>query len=109
MSCAACSARVERAVSELGGVDACSVNLLTATLSVDGSVTEDEIKAAVERAGYGIAESENKPRGADRSEERRIITRLIVSAAILLPLMYLSMGYTMWGFPLPRQPGPRSP
>ncbi|MBR2351100.1 MAG: heavy metal translocating P-type ATPase [Clostridia bacterium] len=101
MSCAACSARVERAVSELGGVDACSVNLLTATLSVDGSVTEGEIKAAVERAGYGIAESEKKPRGVDRSEERRIITRLIVSAAILLPLMYLSMGYTMWGFPLP--------
>ena len=101
MSCAACSARVERAVSELGGVDACSVNLLTATLSVDGSVTESEIKAAVEKAGYGIAEEREKPRGADRSEERRIISRLIVSAAILLPLMYLSMGYTMWGFPLP--------
>ena len=102
MSCAACSARVERAVSALSAVDSCSVNLLTATLSVEGTVTDGELRAAVENAGYGIAEeNEKKPRGAERAEEKRIITRLIASAAILLPLMYLSMGYSMWGFPLP--------
>ena len=100
MSCAACSARVERAVSALSAVDSCSVNLLSATLSVEGTASEGEIIAAVERAGYGIESAKVKPR-SDKSEERLIIARLTVSAAILLPLMYLSMGYTMWGFPLP--------
>ena len=100
MSCAACSARVERAVSALSAVDSCSVNLLSATLSVEGTATEGEIIAAVERAGYGIESAKAKPR-SDKSDERLIIARLTVSAAILLPLMYMSMGYTMWGFPLP--------
>ena len=103
MSCAACSARVERAVSSLDGIDSCSVNLLTATLSVEGGATDGEIKAAVENAGYGIADGSNgRSRGSDKTEQKRIITRLAVSLVILLPLMYLSMGYAMWGFPLPK-------
>ena len=104
MSCAACSARVERAVGGLSGVDTCSVNLLTATLSVEGSATDGEISDAVLRAGYGIEEAkkaaDSRPKSSD-DERKKILRRLIASAIILLPLMYLSMGYVMWGLPLP--------
>ena len=69
MSCAACSARVERAVSALDGIDSCSVNLLTATLSVEGTAAGGEIRAAVEGAGYGLAEDvEKKTRGSEKTE-----------------------------------------
>lgn len=103
MSCAACSSRVESAVSALDGVRRCSVNLLTGTLLVEGDVSEAEVVRAVEKAGYGIArDRERSPTNkAENREERKIFARLITSLVLLLPLMYLSMGYAMWGFPLP--------
>lgn len=109
MSCAACSARVEKAVSKLDGVDSCSVNLLTNTLAVDGSVDDDSIIAAVKAAGYGAS-----PKGAEsksqntndadsldnRTEILTLRNRLIASVGFLLVLMYFSMGH-MIGLPLP--------
>ncbi len=104
MSCAACSARVEKAVSAVLGVNSCTVNLLTGTMSVDGG-DESEIIHAVESAGYGAYpfEKEKKPHddGEEKKERRNIILRLASSVLLLLPLMYVSMGHVMWGFPLP--------
>ena len=100
MSCAACSARVERSVSAVLGVDNCSVNLLTGMMSVEGAASDSEIISAVKAAGYGVAD-DAKVEARRGSERRKITLRLCASAALLLPLMYLSMGYTMWGFPLP--------
>jgi Cu2+-exporting ATPase len=104
MSCAACSARVEKAVSAVSGVNSCAVNLLTGTMSVDGGV-ESEIIRAVESAGYGASPFEKEQKreegGEDTKERRNIILRLIFSVTLLLPLMYVSMGHVMWGFPLP--------
>lgn len=104
MTCAACSARVEKAVCVLNGVDSCSVNLLTNSMTVSGSVTSAEVIAAVEKAGYGASlkgykRSKDSPAADD--ESKTILCRLGVSLALLLVLMYLSMGYTMWHFPLP--------
>ncbi len=106
MSCAACSARVEKAVSQLDGVSACSVNLLTNSMQVDGSATAAEIIAAVEKAGYGAAETGAKKEATakDAEGEREIATlgrRLYASLAFLLVLMYFSMGHTMLSLPLP--------
>ncbi len=106
MSCAACSARVEKAVSSTEGVTSCSVNLLTATMTVDGSATDQAIIDAVVKAGYGAApksatDSKRKEKKEDKSEHKKITVRLIWSVALLLPLMYLSMGHVMWGWPLP--------
>ena len=108
MSCAACSARVEKAVAKVEGVSQCAVNLLTNSMQVEGSASAEAIIAAVEAAGYGAsvhdaaaapAKTEEKnPADADRAALRR---RLIASLAFLLPLMYVSMGHMMWGFPLP--------
>ena len=108
MSCAACSARVEKAVAKVEGVSQCTVNLLTNSMQVEGSASAEAIIAAVEAAGYGAsvhdaaaapAKTEEKnPADADRAALRR---RLIASLAFLLPLMYVSMGHMMWGFPLP--------
>ncbi len=108
MSCAACSARVERAVSSLDGVTACSVNLLTNSMTVEGSDSKTVI-AAVEAAGYGaaLADSSLKPSGGrgedigDKREVKALALRLVSSLAILLILMYVSMGHIMWNFPLP--------
>jgi Cu2+-exporting ATPase len=97
MSCAACSARVERAVSALSGVDACCVNLLTGTLAVEGTASDGAVFDAVRAAGYGI----KSERDADGGEGRRLLWRFLFSAILLLPLMYLSMGHLMWGAPLP--------
>ena len=107
MSCAACSARVEKAVSAVEGVESCAVNLLTNSMVVSGSADEKTIIAAVEKAGYGASvkgakTSENVNNNSQNSEKNRIILRLVVSVALLIPLMYLSMGYVMWGAPLPR-------
>ena len=103
MSCAACSARVERAVRTVEGVTACEVNLLTGDMRVEGGDGE-AIVSAVTGAGYGIAEAQAKktdsPKNAD-SENKNILKRLIWSLVFLLPLMYVSMGYVMWDFPLP--------
>ncbi|MBR2343554.1 MAG: heavy metal translocating P-type ATPase [Clostridia bacterium] len=99
MSCAACSASVERAVGALVGVESCTVNLLTTDMTVTGEVERAEIEAAVVRAGYGIL-GEGAPRRADMAEARKIALRLIISLLLLLPLMYLAMGH-MIGLPLP--------
>lgn len=106
MSCAACSARVEKAVSSVPGVTSCSVNLLTNSMGVEGTASENEIIRAVEDAGYGASAAGKKAEAKDDgilkdSETPRLVKRLIVSAAILLVLMYFSMGHSMWGFPAP--------
>ena len=106
MSCAACSARVEKAVMSVDGVDSCSVSLLTNSMGVEGNASPKEIIAAVEKAGYGASEkkSEIKTIESDSLEDTetpKLLKRLIISAAFLLILMYISMGHTMWGFPLP--------
>ena len=106
MSCAACSARVEKAVSSIGGVTSCSVNLLTNSMTVDGTATDEEIIAAVVKAGYGATQkgqkTQKKAGKSEQSKEKNIIlARLVASVTLLLPLMYLSMGYVMWSWPLP--------
>ncbi len=104
MSCAACSSRVERAVSSLEGIEACSVNLLLGTMQVEGSATEEAIVAAVEKAGYGILreeESPSPPKKEKGAEVGYLKIRLLTSLFFLLLLMYLSMGHTMLSFPLP--------
>ncbi len=106
MSCAACSARVEKAVSGVAGVESCSVSLLTNSMGVEGSADVNEIIRAVENAGYGASLKGEEKSGKDDSalkdtETPRIRNRLIVSVIFLLPLMYVSMGHTMWNFPLP--------
>ncbi len=107
MSCAACSARVEKAVSALEGVDTCSVNLLTNSMTVEGSATPDAVITAVEAAGYGASQagakkdiSAKEASGSDKAE-KTLAARLISSVAVLTMLMYISMGHTMWGWPLP--------
>ena len=112
MSCAACSARVEKAVSKLPGVSSCAVSLLTNSMGVEGSASPAEIIAAVEGAGYGA-----KLKGGERSasasmseadsalidrETPKLKKRLIASVILLLILMYFSMGHMMWSWPLPK-------
>ncbi len=112
MSCAACSARVERAVGGLSGVDSCAVNLLTNSMTVEGNIPDSEIISAVEKAGYGAALDGNdgtrKSQGANkaeldnsRGEIKKMLARLISSAAFLALLMYVSMGHVMWNAPMP--------
>lgn len=106
MSCAACSARVERAVSALDGVERCEVSLLTNSMTVEGDADDSIIIGAVKNAGYG-AEAENGD-GAGRSlrealedrETPKILRRLIWSLVFLAALMYISMFCVMWGFPI---------
>ena len=119
MSCAACSARVEKAVSKVDGVTSCSVSLLTNSMGVEGSATDAQIVEAVEQAGYGASpkgtatESENDKANnsleqlkaaqdalVDR-ETPKLVNRLIASLIFLVVLMYFSMGHMMWGWPLP--------
>ncbi|MBE6787970.1 MAG: heavy metal translocating P-type ATPase, partial [Ruminococcaceae bacterium] len=102
MSCAACSARVETAVSSLRGVDECSVNLLTNSMTVSGNISYKEVIKAVEKAGYGATLKD----GAQNEVIRDMLTptlkkRLIFSLVFLVILMYFSMFHTMWHFPLP--------
>ncbi|MBQ8174740.1 MAG: heavy metal translocating P-type ATPase [Clostridia bacterium] len=108
MSCAACSARVEKAVSSLDGVTACSVNLLTGDMGVSGEVEESAVLSAVREAGYGITPKTEKEQGKasalvppSENPIRPLLWRLVASLALLMPLMYLSMGHVMWGWPLP--------
>ena len=108
MSCATCSACVEKAVSKVEGVTSCSVNLLTGSMIVEGTASETDIVKAVENAGYGAykrgkgAESK-RPSGDKRQDEemKSMVARLISSVACLLVLMYFSMGVHMWNFPVP--------
>ena len=108
MSCAACSARVEKAVNSVPGVTACSVSLLTNSMGVEGTADEKSIIAAVEAAGYGASPKgtvkETAPAEEDALTDREtpiLKKRLISSLGFLLLLMYLSMGHSMAGFPVP--------
>ena len=108
MSCAACSARVEKAVGKVPGVTACSVSLLTNSMGVEGTAEPSAILAAVEAAGYGASEkgaAQSSPSADEQQledrETPRIRRRLIWSVGFLLVLMYFSMGHMMWGWPLP--------
>lgn len=114
MSCAACSARVEKAVSKVPGVTSCSVSLLTNSMGVEGNATDQEIIKAVVDAGYGASakdgESEKKgPANSAAASEEALADhetpilkkRLLYSAGFLLVLMYFSMGHMMWNWPLP--------
>lgn len=108
MSCAACSAKVERTVSALASVDFCEVNLLLGTMSVVGDAEDSAIIKAVRDAGYGAEPYGVKTESCDKKEEgkerevlREQLLRLILSLVILGALMYISMGHLMWGFYLP--------
>ncbi len=113
MSCAACSSRVEKAVSKVPGVTSCSVSLLTNSMGVEGTAAEQEIIKAVEDAGYGAAKkgaiAGGKPviteiAGEELLKDREtplLRQRLIASLGFLIVLMYISMGHMMWGWPLP--------
>ncbi len=112
MSCAACSARVEKAVSKLDGVESCSVSLLTNSMGVEGTASPAAIIEAVEEAGYGAAEKgaesqvgEGKAAAQEemlKDKETPVLKRrLIASLCFLVPLMYFSMGHMMWNWPLP--------
>ena len=111
MSCAACAARVEKAVSGVKGVTSCSVSLLTNSMGVEGTADAEEIIAAVRNAGYDAAlkkgNTERKTRPSsdtDALKDREtpvLKKRLIASLGFLIVLMYVSMGHMMWGWPLP--------
>ena len=102
MNCAACSARVEKAVSNVEGVTMCNVNLLTNSMEVEGTATTQSVIKAVKKAGYGATIKNNRiPKESDSKSETSVITRLVVSVIFLLPLMYVSMGAMMWNWPLP--------
>ena len=113
MSCAACSARVEKAVSKVPGVTSCSVSLLTNSMGVEGTATEQEIIKAVKDAGYGASKkgegaAKVQPAqalaGEDMLKDREtpvLKRRLIASVGFLIVLMYFSMGHMMWGWPVP--------
>ena len=110
MSCAACSARVEKAVSKVDGVTSCSVSLLTNSMGVEGTASPEMIIAAVKNAGYGASlkgNEKSKNQTADNddflkdTETPAIKRRLIASVVFLAILMYFSMGHMMWNWPLP--------
>lgn len=111
MSCAACSARVEKAVSKVEGVTACSVSLLTNSMGVEGNVSSEAVISAVIEAGYGAALKEREKNITSGHESREdaledketpiLKKRLITSIGFMVLLMYVSMGHMMWGWPLP--------
>lgn len=107
MSCAACSSRVEKAVSKVEGVQSCSVSLLTNSMGVEGSASEESIIAAVEKAGYGASVAGAEKKQSDETDQLKdkdtpvLMHRLIASVGFLVVLMYISMGHMMWGWPLP--------
>jgi Cu2+-exporting ATPase len=113
MSCAACSSRVEKAVSKVPGVTSCSVSLLTNSMGVEGTASEQEIIKAVTDAGYGASkkgegtaktQSSSVSAGEDMLKDRTtpaLKKRLIASLGFLIVLMYFSMGHMMWGWPVP--------
>lgn len=112
MSCAACSTRIEKAVENIDGVDSCSVNLLTNSMSVEGKASADNIISAVEKAGYGARLKDNNSDNFSQNETAdsdmlkdnetpKMKKRVIISTILLIVLMYISMGHMMWSFPLP--------
>ena len=111
MSCAACSARVEKAVGQVPGVTSCSVSLLTNSMGVEGTASPETVIRAVQDAGYGASEKGASKQSASMAENEKALEdhatpalkrRLIWSVGFLLVLMYFSMGHMMWGWPLPR-------
>lgn len=107
MSCAACSARVEKAVGSLEGVSECNVNLLTGDMTVNDGADAQAIISAVVDAGYGVTVADNKKKDIKSQDKednsnKNILSRLICSCVLLAVLMYFSMFHTMWGAPLPR-------
>lgn len=107
MSCAACSARVEKAVSKVEGVNSCSVNLLTNSMIVEGSASSEAVIRAVVDAGYGATDLSSVIKKSEQVQlqnndgTKLIIKRLIASIVLLIILVYFSMGHMMWGWPLP--------
>ena len=108
MSCAACVARVEKAVNKVAGVTSCSVSLLTHSMGVEGTADDQSVIAAVEAAGYGAsvkgAAAVSAVSEADALADREtpvLKRRLLTSLGFLIVLMYVSMGHTMWNWPLP--------
>ncbi len=110
MTCSACSARVERVVKKLPGIESCSVSLLTNSMNVEGTAPDSKIIEAVVKAGYGakVKEDEKKSKSLAHDEELLedretpvLKKRLIYSVGFLLILLYMSMGHMMWGWPLP--------
>ena len=107
MSCAACSSRVEKAVSKVEGVQSCSVSLLTNSMGVEGSASDESIIAAVEKAGYGASVADGEKKQSAENEQLKdkdtpvLMHRLIASVGFLAVLMYISMGHMMLGWPLP--------
>ncbi len=111
MSCAACSARVEKAVGKVPGVTSCSVSLLTNSMGVEGTASPETVIRAVQEAGYGASEKGASKQSASMAENEKALEdhatpalkrRLIWSVGFLIVLMYFSMGHMMWGWPLPR-------
>ena len=112
MSCAACSARVEKAVGQVPGVHACAVSLLTNSMGVEGTAEPEAVIAAVKAAGYGasLKTAEAQPTAKGSAEDALadwetpvLKRRLLTSLGFLLALMYVSMGHSMWGWPLPQR------
>lgn len=107
MSCAACAARVEKAVNGVDGVTSCAVSLLTNSMGVEGTADSSAVIDAVKKAGYGASlkgaekDTASQPDELKDTETPRLIKRLIASAVFLIVLMYFSMGHMMWGWPLP--------
>ena len=110
MSCAACSTRVEKAVNGLEGVSSCAVSLLTNSMSVEGTASDDEIIKAVEKAGYGASAENKKEQTTSKNDQEDALAdketpilkrRLYSSLGFLIVLMYFSMGHVMWGWPVP--------
>ena len=111
MSCAACSARVEKAVGKVPGVTSCSVSLLTNSMGVEGTASPEAVIKAVQEAGYGASEKGASKQSESMAENEKALEdhatpalkrRLIWSVGFLIVLMYFSMGHMMWGWPLPR-------
>ena len=111
MSCAACSARVEKAVGKVPGVTSCSVSLLTNSMGVEGTASPETVIRAVQEAGYGASEKGAAKQAVSMAENEKALEdhatpalkrRLLWSVGFLIVLMYFSMGHMMWGWPLPR-------
>ncbi len=110
MSCAACSARVEKAVKKVSGVTSCAVNLLTGDMGVEGTAGDEAVISAVVKAGYGATAVSGdgiaiEPKKSENIAEKDLLKRLISSIVVLVLLMYVSMGHVMWGWWLPESLG----
>lgn len=103
MSCAACSTRIEKAVSNLDGVESCNVNLLTNSMQVSGNVSEEIIIETVKKTGYGASlDGEKKVTKIEDNDTKKLLKRLVLSLVFLVILMYFSMGHMMFGFKIPK-------